>query len=215
METELSEQPTWKDPIELKPITSQEECRILSEHFLVASAFQKEVVLWFADMKEKAYASHRTICKKEKYLLDKAALFKGQSNRLIMDWEQGQERIRKAEELRLQEKARKLEEEARLEEAGQAETEGKMEEAQAIISEPVDVPHVVVPKTTQKVIGMASVENWHYELIDAKKLKPDFLLANDLAIGSLVRSMKKQAEGIVGDGAIRVYSEKKKRATRR
>ncbi len=44
--------------------------------------------------------------------------------------------------------------------------------------------------------------------MDITKLKPEFLIANDKAIGANVRSMHKQAETLVGAGAISVTERK-------
>jgi hypothetical protein len=49
---------------------------------------------------------------------------------------------------------------------------------------------------------------WEWVLLDAKKLKPEFLLVNDKAINALVRTQHKATEMMVGVGAITVTERK-------
>lgn len=111
---------------------------------------------------------------------------------LMERYDAEQERLRKAEEARLREIARKEEEERLLQEAIAAEASGNKEEAAAIIEEPVYVPPVVVKKEVPKVQGMSFRTIWKFRITDEKKIPREYLKPDEVKIGGVVRSMKKQ-----------------------
>ena len=97
-----------------------------------------------------------------------------------------------------------------IEEARQAAAEGKSEAAEAILEEALNVeaPAVVLPSTVPVVAGVSFRSVWEWTLVDATKLKAEFIQPRDKEIGALVRSMHKQAESLVGAGAITVNERK-------
>lgn len=115
-----------------------------------------------------------------------------------------EERKRREEERRLQEEARKKAEEEALAQAAELEAEGDTEGAEALISEPVVAPPVVLPKATPKVSGIATREVWLYKITDANKIPRQYLKIDEQKIGQIVRAMKGQTS-IPG---VQVYSEK-------
>lgn len=88
-----------------------------------------------------------------------------------IDYDEEQERIRKAEEIRIQAEARRLAEEAALAAALAAEKAGDGAEADAIINEPVHVPVITLQKTTPSAgISGAIREVWAAEVYDLHAL---------------------------------------------
>jgi hypothetical protein len=118
----------------------------------------------------------------------------------VIVWDQEQERIRLAEQRRLEEKARKRAEEEQIAAALQAEAEGDAETAQAIIAEPVYVPPVVVPREpVQKSRLTAGRENWNAQVTDLMALvravaagtaSINYLEANMTALNQIARAQK-------------------------
>jgi hypothetical protein len=105
----------------------------------------------------------------------------------------------------------KKEEERRKEDARRRKEEEDRRLAAAIDSgheEILDKP-VVIIKTPEppKVDGTYSVDVWEYEILDKAKINPAYLVADEKAIGSLVRSQHERAADILGPG-VRVYSRK-------
>jgi hypothetical protein len=162
----------------------------------VDDAFDKNIKRW--------HEGHKgAIADKAKYWnpLDAA---KRAVKKALGDYDAEQERIRRAEEARLQEIARKEEEERKLAEAIAAEQSGDKQEAEAIMEEPVYVAPVVVKKEVPKVEGVVFRTVWKFRIIDEKKIPREYLTPDSVKIGGVVRSMKK-ATNIPG---IQVYEER-------
>ena len=121
-----------------------------------------------------------------------------------------QERMRREAALRAQEEARQREEERLIEEARQAAAEGDTAAAEAILEEAVtvEVAPVSLPSTTPQIAGTSFRSVWEWSLLDATKLKAEFIQPKDKEIGAVVRSMHKSAEQLVGVGAISVTERK-------
>lgn len=121
-----------------------------------------------------------------------------------------QERMRREAALRAQEEARQREEARLIEEARQAAAQGDSAAAEQILEEAVsvEVAPVAIPSTTPQISGTSFRSVYEWSLIDITKLKPEFLIANEKAIGGVVRSMHRSAEQLVGQGAISVTERK-------
>lgn len=139
----------------------------------------KEVSDTFDPLIEAAHQNHKlALEKKAKFYapLDKA---KRDVKGLMSNYEQEMERIRLAEQRRLEEIARKAEEDRRIQEAIEVEAEARAngataqeaaQAAEAIIDEPVYTPPVVLPKETPKVAGVFFRTIWSAEVVDIKAL---------------------------------------------
>lgn len=111
-----------------------------------------------------------------------------------------QERIRKAEEARIQAEARRLAEEAALAAAIAAEEAGEDAEAEAIINEPVHVPVITVAKTVPSAgVAGAIKEIWSAEVVDFMELLKSIVAGkasiglvepNQTALNGMARSLK-------------------------
>lgn len=85
-------------------------------------------------------------------------------------FEDEQERIRRAEQARLEEEARKAAEEAALAQAVALEQNGHKAAAEAVIAAPVVAPAVYVQKTTPTGFGNATRRTWGAEVTDLMAL---------------------------------------------
>jgi hypothetical protein len=121
-----------------------------------------------------------------------------------------QERQRREAALKAQQEAYEREQARLVEEARQEAAKGNVAAAEAILVEAteVEVAPVVLPSTTPQIAGTSFRSVWEWTLTDITKLKPEFLIANEKAIGANVRAMHKSAEQLVGIGAISVIERK-------
>jgi hypothetical protein len=113
-------------------------------------------------------------------------------NKIMVNWTEEQERIRREEERRLREAARKRAEEEALQQALEAEAAGDKQEAEAIIQEPVYVPPIKVvseiPKSKESHIRetwsaviedpMALVKAITEGKVDIQAIEPNKLIEN-------------------------------------
>ena len=176
------------------------QCRTAIEYEQGLSALIK----WFDDIYDKpikeAFAHHRGLVADKKTHVEPVE----EAKRLIkgkrITYVDEQDRIRKAEEARLQSEARRLAEEQALRDAIAAEAEGRPEEAEAIISEPVSVPTVTIAKTTPSAgVGGAIREVWSAEIYDVHalvaaivegKASIGLIEPNMVALNGMARSLK-------------------------
>lgn len=108
------------------------------------------------------------------------------------------EQKRKADEARAeQERLRREEEDRRLNEAASLEQQGKADEAEQLIESPIATP-IVTAAPAPKVEGVKMRESWSFEITDATKINPAYMVPDLSAIGQAVRSMHERAEQAVG-----------------
>ncbi len=65
----------------------------------------------------------------------------------------------------------------------------------------------VIQRESPKVVGLSTREVWTFEIIDASKINPAFLMVDEKKIAAQVRALKQDAAAIIGAG-VRVYSER-------
>jgi hypothetical protein len=140
----------------------------------------KEVKDTFDPICEASYRAHKAATAKRAKYLDPLQTAYKRVKALMADYDAEKERLRLEEQRRLEEEARKAEEERLLAEAIAAEEAAKaagatQEEARAeaeqIISQPVYVSPVVVPKATPKMQGGPVFrEIWSAQITDMKAL---------------------------------------------
>ena len=107
----------------------------------------------------------------------------------MMDFEDDQERKRQEEEWRLQTEAKKKADDEALAAAEAAEGQGEHEAAAAIISEPVAVPVVVIPKQEIKAAGHSRRTITKFRIVNPSLLPRQFLTPNEKAIGGVGRAL--------------------------
>jgi Fe2+ transport system protein B len=168
----------------------------------------KEVKDTFDPICDAANKAHKAATAKRAQYLDPLQDAYKSVKGLMSAWDQEQERLRLAEQRRLEEIARKEAEERALQEAIAAEEEAKRngatqeeaeQEAAAIIDEPVYVPPVEVQKTVPKVQGIVYRETWSAECFDIKALckgvaegrvSPECVMPNMPVLNKLATGLK-------------------------
>ena len=159
----------------------------------------------FDDIIKAAHLAHKKAIEKKKMHDDPLNAAERLVKKEMERFDTEQERIRKAEEDRLQEIAQKEAEDRRLEEALAAEKAGRKEEAAAIIETPVTIAPVVIAKVTPKMEGGPVYRTiWKFRIMNAALIPREYLMPDEVKIGGIVRSMK-SAVSIPG---IEAYEER-------
>jgi hypothetical protein len=167
---------------------------------------RKEVDAAFDPIIADAHRAHRTACEKKRQaeapLVEAERLVKASMSEFTVE----QERLRQAEERRLQEAARQEEESRLLAEAAALEREavathddGLLQEAHELIERPIVAPPVSVARTVPKVSGVVHRENWSARVTSVAALikfvaahpeHQNLLTPNQAALNQLARAMK-------------------------
>ena len=165
-------------------------------------ALRAKVANTFDDIIKAAHLAHKKAVEKKKMHdgpLDAAERMVKQA---MSAYDLEQERIRQAEQRRLEEIARKAAEEEALLAAIAAEEEAKRngatkeeaaQEAAAIIEQPVYVAPVVLAKETPKVQGLSFRTIWKFKITDIHKIPAQYMVPDEVKIGQVVRALKAQA----------------------
>ena len=184
-------------------ITSHEAYARAGELLLTIKAIRKKITETFKPIKQKMDAAKQEVLDQERKadapLKEAEALLSPQ----IIKWNTEQEKIRKAEEDRLQEIARKEEEDRQIAAAIHAEETGNKEEAAAIMDAPVYVPPVVVKKEVPKVAGISIVERWKFRIVNERLIPREYLKVDEVLIGQVVRN----SHGVIKIPGIEAYNE--------
>lgn len=122
--------------------------------------------------------------------------------RMIVGYQQEQERIRREQQRIAEEQARK-ERERLAKRAAAAEAKGQAEKAEQLQEQAQTVVAPVAPPPP-KVSGISSREVWRFEVVDPEAIPRTYLVPDDKKIGQVVRALKGDAE-IPG---VRVYCER-------
>ncbi len=178
-------------------VTYQHACDFLK----AIKALRAEITDTFDDHIRRAFEAHRALCAEKREaeapLTEAERIVKA----ALVVWDDEQERIRKAEQARLEAEARQQEEARRLEEAQLLADCGEAAMADALLDEPIQTPAIAIAPTTPKVSGIAYRETWSAEVVDLVALikycaaNPAFaalLLPAMPALNAQARSLKGQ-----------------------
>lgn len=162
----------------------------------------KEVKDTFDPICDAAHRAHKAAVEKRSKYLDPLTTAQKSVKGLMSAWDAEQERIRQAEQRRLEEIARKEAEEQALLEAIAAEEEAKRngatkeeaaQEATAIMEEPVYVAPVVIPKAVPKMQGGPIYRTiWKARIVNDSLIPRQYLSVDMVKINGVVRSLKGQ-----------------------
>jgi hypothetical protein len=183
-------------------INSNEDYTRAGQLLITIKGIRKKIEETFKPIKQKMDAAKKEVLDQEKAADAPLAAAEAIIKPRIAQWNAEQERIRQAEEKRLQEIARKEEEDRQIAAAIAAEHSGNKEEAEAIIEAPVQAAPVVVPKLVPKVAGVSFTKQWKFRITDEAKIPRQYLCVDEQKIGAVVRAMK-DAANIPG---VEVYS---------
>ncbi len=184
-------------------IKSNEDFQKAGEILTIIKELRKEINESYDPIIKKAHATHLEAVEQKRKVEAPLVEAEGIIKPRLAAWNAEQEKIRRAEEERLQEIARKEEQERRLKEAVAAEQAGHKEEAQAIIDTPIQAPPVVVPKSVPKVAGVSFTKQWKFRIKNPALVPREYMTVDEVKIGKVVRALKDQTS-IPG---VEVYSE--------
>ena len=210
IDTATPNAPVWT-PAGAIVITTPEQRVAIGERRNLANAFIKSVREYFKPMKKAADDAHALLCQREKQALSPAEAEVADCTQAMRAWDAEQERLAAEERRRREEQARKDEEARRLAEAVALEQEAHatgdaalLAEADAVISEPITTPVVILPPAVPKVVGEVRRESWKFSVVDATKIPREYLVPDLVKIGGVVRAMK----GATNIPGVRAYSDK-------
>lgn len=210
----MAEADRWSAYVKALTITDRSSCEQAS--FLLRSIknVRADIQKWFAPHVERAMESKRQAEATRKGLVDEQTRMEqplidaeAQVKRLLLAFEQEQERQRAAEEARLQAEAQERAEAETLAAAAALEAEAvatgdteMLAEAENLLAQPVDTPAVYVPSAMPKVQGITYRDNWTvHPRIDVQALAgavargeapTSFLAPNMTAIRQWARATK-------------------------
>lgn len=128
----------------------------------------------------------------------------GMLKRAIRNYNDEQER--KAREIEAREREKHEREQAKLaERAKKAEEKGQTHKADQLRSQAADAPMPNIAPETPKVSGVHTRDVHKWDYVDENQVNRAYLIPDVKAIGAVVKSMGKRAEGVVG--GIRVWTE--------
>ncbi len=174
-----------------------------ADMMLEAKRRARVIVEKFKKPKSDAKAAHKSICDLENELLlpyEQIELDILKPAMAKFNVEQERKR-REAEDQQRAENQRRAED-ARIAEAANLEKNGQKELADALVSAPVIVPPVILPKTTTPD-GISYREVWKFEIVDRNSVPREYLEVDEKKVGGVVRALK----GETRIDGIRVYSE--------
>ncbi len=193
----------YPDQAKALRILNAESYQAACEFLKGIKALRTEIADTFEPHIKRAHEAHKALLKEKADAETPLAEAERITKSALVVYDQEQERIRRAEQARIQAEVRRQEEERRLAEAVALEAAGEQAEAEALIAAPVDVPTIAVAPTTPKVSGITYRETWGAKVTDLGKLvayvaqQPQFanlLSANMTALNAQARSLKGQMQ---------------------
>lgn len=159
---------------------------------------QRSIRDGFAESKESAYKTHKSITQLEASLLafpaEAERIIKGKISAYTVEQER-QRRIREAEE---QAAARKRADEAAIEEAQRLAAAGDVAGAEQVIEEAAGAPAPVIELPKLAAPGVTTRKSFTWRLTDKSAVKPEFLIVDEAKVGKLVRALGPDAAAVVG-----------------
>jgi len=213
------------EPVEEKALTIVDQAKAVkvtdAETYTAAGSLWKAIGEMIKEVKdtfdpicEAQHLAHKKAVEKRAKYLDPLTAAQKSVKQLMSSYDLEQEKIRQAEQRRLEEIARKQAEEQALLDAIAAEEEAKRngatkeeaaQESAAIMEEPIFVAPVVIPKAVPKMQGGPVYRTvTKFRIVNEAIIPRQYLVPDMVKIGGVVRALKNQAN-IPG---IEVYEER-------
>jgi hypothetical protein len=193
-------------------VIDQESANTATRFVLAGKDAIKQIKVFFAPMKESAWAAHQEVVQKEKSALAKIEPIVNAVMRNVADWRAEEDRKRleveaaayRTEQLRIMTEAEaKRKADAALLAAEQAEAQGDQKTADKLIEKAAKIEEkaaalappaapIIPPKPVTE--GLSMRDNWCFEIEDETILPRRYLIANEVAIGKDVRTSKGQID---------------------
>lgn len=180
-------------------VRDSESYMMAGETWKSLTALEKKIKAYWEEDVSSALKLHRSLVAKRDAMLIPVGEQKNSLRIGMKTFEDEQERIRRAEQARLEEEARKAAEEAALAQAVALEMNGHKAAAEAVIAAPVVAPAVYVQKTTPTGFGNATRRTWGAEVTDlmalvkavaAETVPIQAIEANTVFLGQQARALK-------------------------
>lgn len=162
-----------------------------------AKQLREKISETFDPIIAKAWSAHKEAVAQKKRHDEPLAAAQTQIKQKMIAYDAEQERLRRAEQLRLELEAKQKAEQDNLDLAAIMEKAGLKEEAEQVISEPVRIEPVVLPKATPKIEGFKYRSNWTFKIKDESKIPREYMTPDVTKIGKIVRALK-EATNIPG-----------------
>jgi len=211
----------FKQNVELIPqkaheflIGNDEEYQQAGEFLIAIKKLNKEINETFDPIIKKAHDSHKEALKQKSKFTDPLKEASAIINPKIANYQLELERAKKEEQERLQREENKKYEERLLRRAEAAEKEGTTADVDEILEESDDAPVVVKAPERPKVAGISkTIMTWKWRVKKPDAIDRKFMAIDQVKINSIVRSLGKNAESIVG--GIEVFQVSSVRSTGR
>ncbi len=127
---------------------------------------------------------------------------KSRASLLVGSYNHEQERLRRAEEARIQEQlrveaeaeAKRQSDENAIQDAIELEAQGDKKGAEAVLNNPapvaVHVPAVVLPTQVPKAEGVSGSKIWRFRITNEAEIPREYLMVDEKKLGQIVRALK-------------------------
>lgn len=185
-------------------ISSDAEFQKANEYRQTALRLEKEIEAAFDPIVDAAYKAHKTATTTRARFLEPVVKLKKLIADKMAKWQTSERERLQKEAAEAEAKRRAEAEEQQKREAAAFRDQGEEALAQVVESTPV----VIAEEKAElpKAQGFTTQEVWDFRIKDITKLNPAFLIANEVKIRQIVKSMKTDAHTIVGAGAIEIFS---------
>lgn len=191
-----------------KKIASVESYREICRAIETIASTKKKVSGHYDPKIADARIPYQNLLNERKDVLDTIGESEALANRLKFEYEEEQERIRKAEEMRLEAAENKRIQDEAKQLADDLKAQGDRVGAKEVLAEAKATTAVItVPSFVPKPVGMYTKKpTWEYEIIDAAKVNESYLhkVPNEEKIAELVKRLGLGAEQLIGKGSIKI-----------
>ena len=184
-------------------ITSREEYAAADAFCVGLKELERKVDEAYDEHIDDAYKAHKSLVAKKKTYAQPIEAARRIIKTKLIEWQEIEEKKRLEDEAALRAQARKRADDEALARAQEAQDEGQHEKADAIISEPAELPAIVIPKDLPKTSTTIQTR-WDYRVTDMAAVPREFLMLDTVKLGQVVRAMKGETR-IAG---IEAYSKK-------
>lgn len=163
----------------------------------------KEIEAYHEPMETKAKSLLKEITDKRKGMVEPYAAIVAWGNQSLIQYATAcEERDRKLLE------AAEAEQKASAEKTAEALRASGLDDLAADVLDAAETTAIAVAPSRADVGGLSFRESFDYEIVDASKIKPGYLIPNEKLIGATVRDRGRDAIAMIGEGSIKVIPKK-------
>ena len=125
----------------------------------------------------------------------------------MLRWKKLEQERQRELQIQAEAEIKRQAEEQRLREAAAMEKAGNKEEAQQHLDSPMEILPIIIPDSVPRLKNMHARKRWTFRIKCADKIKPEFLVPNEVAIRRAVTAMGRDAESVIGSGSVDIFEE--------